>query len=101
MLVRVSVCVSVRTLIRPQILLDKMYAHPHIQTFVHSYILTTQTPVPPVAKKVRKKTMATNTFNDRFPGKMARAAFRLWQNVFQTIPNISFFDSPKICRPEF
>ena len=36
-----------------------------------------------------------------YPSRMAPFGLKLWENAFQTIPNISFFDSRKIFRPDF
>ena len=36
-----------------------------------------------------------------YPSNMALFGFKLWENAFQTIPNISFFDAEKIFWPKF
>ena len=49
--------------------------------------------VPPVAKKNAGKKRLRKLWTTIYTPKMARTALRLWQNAFQTIPNISFFNS--------
>ena len=36
-----------------------------------------------------------------YPSNMAPFGLKLWENAFQTIPNISFFDAEKIFWPKF
>ena len=36
-----------------------------------------------------------------YPSNMAPFGLKLWENAFQTIPNISFLDAEKIFRQKF